>query len=182
LIVLAGVSGTGKSTVGATLAARIGAAYVSSDVVRKSLAGLAVREHTPADRTAEVYGAEMTARTYEELRTRAAAHLAAGRPVVLDATHSRTADRAAALQVARDANVPALIAELRITDDDALSRIAERASDPLATSDATAEVYATQTETFEPIAASEGVHLALDASQDLDDLVDEIADSLNAAG
>ncbi|MBT5772772.1 MAG: AAA family ATPase [Dehalococcoidia bacterium] len=182
LIVLAGVSGTGKSTVGATLAARIGAAYVSSDVVRKFLAGIPAREHVPAERTAEVYSTEMSARTYEELRTRTAAHLAAGRPVVLDATHSRAADRTAALQLARDAQVPALIAELRITDDEALARIADRASDPLATSDATAEVYARQTETFEPIATSEGVHLALDASQDLDDLVDEIADSLSAAG
>ena len=182
LIVVAGVSGTGKSTVGATLAARIGAAYVSSDVVRKSLAGIPAREHVPAERTAEVYGAQMSARTYAELRERAASHLAAGRPVVLDATHSKVTERAAALQLARDAGLPALIAELRITDDDALARIAERASDPLATSDATAEVYAAQTESFEPISASEGVHLALDASQDLDDLVDEIADSLSAAG
>lgn len=182
LVVLAGVSGTGKSTIGATLAARIGAAYVSSDVVRKSLVGVPAREHVPADRSAEVYGAEMTERTYEELRSRAAAHLAAGRAVVLDATHSRVADRAAALKVARAAGVPALIAELRITDDEALARIAERASDPLATSDATAEVYVSQTESFEPIASSEGVHLALDASQDLDDLVDEIAGSLSAAG
>jgi aminoglycoside phosphotransferase family enzyme/predicted kinase len=182
LIVLAGVSGTGKSTVGATLAARIGAAYVSSDVVRKSLAGIPARKHVPAERTAEVYSTEMSARTYEELRTRTAAHLAAGRPVVLDATHSSAADRTAALQLARDAQVPALIVELRITDEESLARIADRASDPLATSDATAEVYARQTETFEPIATSEGVHLALDASQDLDDLVDEIADSLSAAG
>ena len=182
LIVIAGVSGTGKSTVGATLAARIGAAYVSSDVVRKSLAGIPAREHVPAERTAEVYGNQMSSRTYAELRERAAAHLAAGRPVVLDATHSKATERAAALQLARDAGLPALIAELRITDYDALARIAERASDPLATSDATAEIYAVQTESFEPISASEGVHLSLDASQDLDDLVDEIADSLSAAG
>jgi predicted kinase len=182
LIVLAGVSGSGKSTVGATLAARIGAAYISSDVVRKSLAGIPAREHVPAERTAEVYSTEMSARTYEGLRTRTAAHLAAGRPVVLDATHSMAADRTAALQLARDAEVPALIAELRITDDEALARIADRGSDPLATSDATAEVYARQTEIFEPIATSEGLHLAFDATQDFDDLVDEIAGSLSTEG
>jgi len=182
LVLLAGVSGTGKSTVGATLAARIGAAYVSSDIVRKELAGIPAREHVPAERTPEVYGSGMNARTYAEMRTRAAAHLAAGRPVVLDATHSRVVDRAAALEMARAAGAPALIAELRITDEEALARIAERAVDPLATSDATAEVYEVQTGSFEPISATEGVHLALDAAQDLDDLVDEIADSLNHAG
>lgn len=182
LVVLAGRSGTGKSTVGAALAARIGAAYVSSDVVRKELVGLPPREHVPPDRTAEVYGAAMNERTYEEMRVRAATHFAAGRPVVLDATHSRAGDRAAAIAVARAAGVPALIAELRITDAVALARIAERGTDPLATSDATAAVFAAQAAMFEPIGAAEGTHLALDASQELSALVDEIASSLGEAG
>jgi predicted kinase len=150
--------------------------------VRKFLAGIPARKHVPADRTAEIYGSEMTTRTYEELRLRAATHLVAGRAVVLDATHSKAADRSAVLQIAHDAEVPALIVELLIADDDALARITDRASDPLVTSDATAEVYARQAETFEPISTSEGVHLALDASQNVDDLVDEIEDSLSAAG
>lgn len=182
LVLLAGRSGTGKSTVGAALAARIGAAYVSSDVVRKDMVGIPPREHVPSDRTAEVYGAEMNNRTYEEMRVRATSHLAAGRAVVLDATHSRAADRAAALAVARSARVPALIAELCITDETALARIAERASDPLATSDATAAVFEAQAATFEAIGASEGTHLALDASQELSALIEEIAASLGDAG
>lgn len=181
VVVLAGRSGTGKSTVGAALAARIGAAYVSSDVVRKELVGLSPREHVPADRTSEVYGAAMNERTYEEMRVRAATHLAAGRPVILDATHSRAADRAAAVATARAAGVPLLIAELRITDETALARIAERSADPLSTSDATAAVFEAQAASFESIAASEGTHLALDASQELSALVDEIAASLGAA-
>ncbi len=181
MVVLAGRSGTGKSTVGASLAARIGAAYVSSDVVRKELVGISPREHVPPDRTDEVYGPAMNDRTYEAMRERAAAHLAAGRPVVLDATHSRARDRAAALEVAHANGAPALIAELCITDETALARIAERASDPLATSDATAAVFELQAATFESIGASEGAHLALDASQDLSALVDEIAASLGDA-
>ena len=182
LVVLAGRSGTGKSTVGAALAARIGAAYVSSDVVRKGLIGLSPREHVPAERTAEVYGEAMNTRTYAAMRERAARHLAAGRAVILDATHSRAADRAAALAVAREHGAPALIAELCITDETALARIAERASDPLATSDATAAVFEAQAASFESIGASEGAHLALDASQELSALVDEIAGSLGDAG
>ena len=181
VVLLAGRSGTGKSTVGAALAARIGAAYVSSDVVRKELAGLSPREHVPADRTAEVYGEAMNDRTYAAMRDRAAAHLEAGRPVVLDATHSRAADRAAALAVAHDAGVPALIAELCITDETALSRIAERSADNLSTSDATAAIFEAQAATFEAIGPSEGIHLALDASQELSALVGEIAASLSEA-
>jgi aminoglycoside phosphotransferase family enzyme/predicted kinase len=182
VVLLAGRSGTGKSTVGAALAGRIGAAYVSSDVTRKRLAGLGPREHVPAERTAEVYGEAMNARTYEAMRVRAAEHLAAGRPVVLDATHSRAEDRLAALAMARAARVPALIAELCITDETALQRIAERSAEAMSTSDATAAVFEAQAASFEPIGASEGVHLALDASQELSALVDEIADSLHEAG
>jgi hypothetical protein len=182
LVLLAGRSGTGKSTVGAALAARIGAAYVSSDIVRKELVGIPPREHIAPERTAEVYGEAMNERTYEEMRRRAAQHLEAGRPVVLDATHSRSADRAGALAVARAAGAPALIAELCITDETALARIAERSGDPLTTSDATAAVFEAQAATFEPIGATEGAHLALDASQELSALVDEIAGSLGNAG
>ena len=182
VVILAGRSGTGKSIVGAALAARIGAAYVSSDVVRKQLIDLPPREHVHADLAAEVYGPAMNERTYQEMRRRAATHLEAGRAVVLDATHSRAAERAAAVVIARGAGVAVLIAELCITDDTALARIAERASDPLATSDATAAVFEAQAATFEPIGASEGTHLALDASQELSALVDEIASSLGDAG
>ena len=84
--------------------------------------------------------------------------------------------------IARAAGVAVLIAELCITDDTALARIAERGSDPLATSDATAAVFEAQAATFEPIGASEGTHRALDASQELSALVDEIANSLGDAG
>ena len=181
VVILAGRSGTGKSTVGAALAARIGAAYVSSDVVRKRLIDLPLREHVPDDRAAEVYGSAMNERTYEEMRRRAAVHLKAGRAVILDATHSRGAERAAAVAIARAAGVPVLIAELCIADDTALARIAERGADPLATSDATAAVFEAQAGTFEPIGAAEGTHLALDASQELSALVDEIAGSLGDA-
>ena len=44
LIALSGLPASGKSTVAATLACRIGAAYLSSDVVRKQLAGIDPRE------------------------------------------------------------------------------------------------------------------------------------------
>ncbi|MDA0301916.1 MAG: AAA family ATPase, partial [Chloroflexi bacterium] len=88
LVVMCGASGTGKSLVGATLATRIGAAYVSSDAVRKQLAGIDIHA-SGADAFREgMYAPEMTTRVYEEMAKRAAHHLALGRPVVLDATHA----------------------------------------------------------------------------------------------
>ena len=182
LVVMCGASGTGKSLVGATLATRIGAAYVSSDAVRKQLAGLDIHANGAAEFRAGLYSPEMTARVYEEMRSRAARHLALGRPVVIDATHAWAAARRAAVEVARAAGVPALIVELRLTDDAALARIVNREHDPLRTSDATVDVYRRQVESFEPASPSEGPRLALDASQPVGVLALEIAESLPRRG
>jgi predicted kinase len=182
LVVMTGVSGTGKSLIAATFAGRAGAAFVSSDIVRKELAGL--DPHQPAEDTLRrgLYSPEMSARTYEEMRRRAAAHLAAGRPVVLDATHSRAIDRGAAARVALDAGVPFLIVEMRLSDDAALTRIQRRMRDPYRTSDATPEVFREQVRRFDPVTSAEGASLALDASISAADLAAEIADALPSAG
>jgi aminoglycoside phosphotransferase family enzyme/predicted kinase len=182
LVVMTGVSGTGKSLIAATFAGRAGAAFVSSDIVRKELAGL--DPHQPAGDSLRqgLYSTEMSARTYEEMRRRAAAHLAAGRPVVLDATHSRAIDRGAAARVALDAGVPFLIVEMRLSDDAALTRIQRRMRDPYRTSDATPEVFREQVRRFDPVTSAEGASLALDASISAADLAAEIADALPSAG
>jgi len=181
LVVMAGLPATGKSTVAGTLAARIGAVYLSSDAIRKQLAGVDPRSRVPEERRAEVYGAEMNERTYAEVRRRAAAHLAAGRPVVLDAMHGRAEERKAAIELAREHGVPAVIAELRLDDADARGRIAGRSGDPLRTSDADWAVYELQRGRFEPVAADEGgTHLVLDATRHPAELARAIAAALPA--
>ena len=178
VVVMCGASGTGKSLVGATLATRIGAAYVSSDAVRKELAGIDLRARGADAFREGMYSPEMSARVYDEMRKRAARHIALGRPVVLDATHTQAEHRRAAVEVARAVGVPALIVELRLTDDAALARIVNREHDPLRTSDATVDVYRKQVDAFEPVSAAEGARLGLDSSQPPGALAQEIADSL----
>ncbi|MSQ41870.1 MAG: hypothetical protein EXR65_02395 [Dehalococcoidia bacterium] len=166
LVLLAGLPASGKSTVAGTLAARAGAAYLSSDAVRKQLAGLDPRARAEGTFRGGLYDDAITERTYAELRRRAAAHLEAGAPVVLDATYASARQRAAALALAAERGVPALIAELRLTDDEARARMAARRDDPLRTSDATWELYQRQREAFEAVTAAEApAHLVLDATQ-----------------
>ncbi|MDA0270376.1 MAG: AAA family ATPase [Chloroflexi bacterium] len=175
LVILCGLSGTGKSVAGATLATRIGAAYVSSDAVRKRLAGVPPHEHGAEG---VLYTDEMSERTYVEMRRLAAHHLALGRPVVLDGVHARAADRQAARQVARDVDVPSLLVSLELTEASALARIEARQADPHAISDATPEVYRRQVATFEPVNSTEGSYLAVDADQTLSRVVDEMVGAL----
>ena len=178
LIALSGLPASGKSTVAATLACRIGAAYLSSDVVRKQLAGIDPRERVRDEWRAGLYAPEMTERTYAELRARASRLLRDGRAVVLDAMHGRRLERDAVRALAEEHGVPQLIAELRIDDATAHARIAGREHDPLRTSDATWAVYESQRDGFEAIAADETPRLALDATRPPAALAREIADAL----
>lgn len=178
VVVMCGLPATGKSTVAGTLAGRIGAAYVSSDIVRKQLAGVDPRERADEAFRAGLYSPEMTERTYAELRARAARLLREGRAVILDAMHGRRSERDAVRALAAEHRVPATIAELRIDDATALARIAGREDDPLRTSDATWAVYEAQRDGFEAITPDEAPNLALDASRPPAALAREIADAL----
>ncbi len=178
LVALSGLPASGKSTGAATLACRVGAAYLSSDVVRKQLAGIDPRERVREEWRAGLYSPEMTERTYEELRARAARLLRGGRAVVLDAMHGRRSERDAVRALAAEHGAPATIAELRIDDATAHARIAGREDDPLRTSDATWAVYEAQRDGFEPIAPDEAPRLALDATRPPAALAREIADAL----
>ena len=178
LVVMCGLPATGKSTVAGTLAGRIGAAYVSSDIVRKQLAGIDPRERADDAFRAGLYSPEMTERTYAELRRRVGEHLGAGRAVIIDAMHGRASEREAARALAAEHGVPCLVAELRLDEAAAHARIAAREDDPLRTSDATEDVYALQRDRFEAVGSGEGASITLDASRSPGALAREIAEAL----
>lgn len=177
LVVLCGISGTGKSTVGGVLAARMGAALVSTDPVRRDVArarGLSTTMWQQYEATA--YAPEMNREVYQEMRRRARAHLQAGRPVILDGTHRRVGDRQEALAIARDLGVPALVVELRLADDAALARVVDR--ERLQGGEPNPEAFRRHVEEFDPVTSVEGSVLALDAAQPPVDLAEQIEEEL----
>ncbi|MXZ46816.1 MAG: AAA family ATPase [Chloroflexi bacterium] len=178
VVVMCGLPATGKSTVAGTLAGRIGAAYVSSDIVRKQLAGIDPRARTDEAFRAGLYSPEMTERTYTELRRHVREHLDAGRAVVIDAMHGRASEREAARALAAEHGVPCLVAELHLDEATARARIAGREDDPLRTSDATEDVYALQRNRFEPLGSDERPSITLDASRSPGALAPDIAEAL----
>jgi len=100
LVLVGGPPGTGKSTVAGGLADRLGLTVLSSDRVRKELAGISPATPAPAGYREGIYTPAWTERTYAELRTRAERLLAHGESVVLDASWSHRAEREAAASVA----------------------------------------------------------------------------------
>jgi aminoglycoside phosphotransferase family enzyme/predicted kinase len=100
LVLVGGLPGAGKSTVAGGLADQLGLVLLSSDRVRKELAGINPDMPAPAGYREGIYTPAWTKQTYAELLTRAERLLALGESVVLDATWSDRAERQAAASVA----------------------------------------------------------------------------------
>lgn len=128
LVLVGGLPGTGKSTLAAGLGASLGAVVLRSDVVRKELLGV------PAERSAAsafgegAYDPATTRRVYDELRRRAAEHLAMGESVVLDASWTDAAERDAARRVGVDAVADLFEVECVVPREVAAARIQARAA------------------------------------------------------
>ncbi len=89
LIVMTGLSGSGKSTVALELAQRLEGVRVRSDVERKRLFGFAPKDCTEG----RVYSREATARTYDRMAQVARATLLAGVPAIVDGAFLNRAER-----------------------------------------------------------------------------------------
>lgn len=126
LVVMCGLSGSGKSYVASALAGRIGAAVVSSDLVRKDLLGVDAMTPVTAAYGWGVYTPEQRARVYEAMRERAIAYLREGLPVVLDATHEHRADRDAARALAHGHGVPAAVVHVTAAEAETRARLEAR--------------------------------------------------------
>ena len=141
LAAVLGPPASGKTTVARGLAGRLGLVHLSSDVVRKELAGLGPHASCPVSFGAGPYGAEMTRRTYATLLERAGRWLRRGQAVVLDATFGRPAQRAALGRLARRCRAPLVVFWCRAGEDQLRARLAARASGPPGESDARPELW-----------------------------------------
>jgi hypothetical protein len=152
-LVLCGPPASGKSALAAGLARDSGWPVLATDVVRKELAGLPPT--TPA--RAEHYSAEFSDRTYRALCARAAANPS---PVVLlDGNFPEPARRAEVAIAARARGARVLLLHVAVDAAIARTRIAARASDPAAVSDAGPAEFAALWARFRPPTAAEGAPL-----------------------
>jgi len=151
LILVGGLPGSGKSTIARALAGRIGADCITSDVLRKELAGAEPGARLTAEVGAGVYGAGMTELTYRELLVQAERQLRAGRSVVLDATFGRAIDRRRATALARAVGGVLVMVECRCPARIARERLDSRARPGYTgPSDAGWEVYKAMRHSFAP--------------------------------
>jgi len=86
LIVLMGLSGSGKSYVAKRLSERYGYKVLRSDAIRKELFGLKPEQSAKAPFGKGIYSEEVTRKVYKTLVERAKELIKKGKKVILDAT------------------------------------------------------------------------------------------------
>ncbi|MCE7051623.1 bifunctional aminoglycoside phosphotransferase/ATP-binding protein [Streptomyces purpurascens] len=128
LTLVGGLPGSGKSTLAGALADRLGVTLLSSDRLRKELAGIPAEQPAAADYGEGLYTPEWTARTYATLLDRASALLSSGESVVLDATWSDAGQREAALHVAERTSADLVALHCHVPGDVTAARLTTRAS------------------------------------------------------
>jgi aminoglycoside phosphotransferase family enzyme/predicted kinase len=149
LVVIGGV-GTGKSTIAKGLASELNWPVLSSDEIRKRLAGVPLTQRTPPELRAKIYSAQMTQQTYRKLLVDGLATLKENRGVILDATFSTRALRKFLWDEYKKANVLFQFVELEVEVNEIKKRLKLRDEKTGETSDARLEDFQKLSAGYEP--------------------------------
>ncbi|MBE9126190.1 MULTISPECIES: AAA family ATPase [unclassified Coleofasciculus] len=160
LMIMSGLSGSGKSTVARRLARHLGAIHLRSDAVRKHLAGISL-DQQGGD---EIYTPEMNQRTYDRLLELGIMLASQGFAVILDAKYDRQALRKEAIAQAQAHQLPLQILHCIAPVEVLCDRLSSRTGD---VSDATANLLEKQRATAEAFTeAEQSLVTSLDTTQD----------------
>jgi hypothetical protein len=152
LILMSGLSGSGKTTIARKIAPEVKGIHLRSDAVRKHLAGIKLEE-TGSDK---LYTYEMSVKTYQELLSLGEMLLKQGVTVILDAKFDRREWRMKAQEMAKSLSVPFKIIYCEASPEILQQRLRERQGD---ISDATPQLLEQQIQQFESFEPTEEKYL-----------------------
>ncbi len=147
LLVVAGLSGCGKTAIARSIAGELGLRLISTDSVRRDLFGAA---KAPAGYGEGVYGREQSEQTYRTMFERAGQLLRLDRGVVLDGTFSGESHRAAVARIADAAGARLRVVECTLAPERVRERLARRAARGDGLSDANWDIYLRQLAAHRP--------------------------------
>ncbi len=172
LVLVCGLTGAGKTTVAQELARRWGLTSISSDQVRKELAGMAATEHQYVAFGQGIYSPEFSQLTYQTMLQRAEEELHQGRSVVLDATFRRAGERVQAVALAHSLGVETWVVECVLEEGEVRRRLEERVRQGGSVSDSRWELYGPMQEQWEPVReVPAGRYLRVDTSPALQEVM-----------
>lgn len=159
LIVMQGVSGTGKSHYAQQLLDKLDAVVISSDIERKRLYGIDSLHRVSEAEKAKLYSPEMNRKTYQRLEELAKMILGFGFSVIVDATFLKQAHRTPFQAIAEATQSRYKVLFIDAGDKTSLTKVTDNISQRLHQndnpSDATVEIMRFQTQSIEPPVESE---------------------------
>lgn len=174
LVIMSGLTGSGKSTVAEGLGQLLAGTVISSDMVRKHLAGLAVDSHQYEPYGEGIYSPEWTRHTYDEMLLQAKPVLASAGHAILDASFLKSRERTLAVQAARQTGARAVLVECDAPHAVLMRRLLDRTADATI-SDGRPEILEAQESGREDVVEfAEGDHIRIDATQDSETILEDV--------
>lgn len=158
LMIMHGLSGSGKSTVSKLLLKKLRAIRLRSDIERKRLFGLSELDKTKSAVTEGIYTPEASVKTYQHLLTTATHLLMAGYSVIIDAAFLKQKERALFNEAAEKVGAPFLIISCEADTAELEKRIKHRLLQNKDASEADINVLALQLAKQEPLNNDELPH------------------------
>ena len=147
LILMHGLSASGKSSVSQQLIDELSVIRIRSDVERKRMYDVATQDHSHDDIDQGLYSPQASAMTYTRLLDLSESVLVSGMSVVVDAAFLRYDQRLPFEQMAQRLSLPLLILEVSASHDELRRRIVARKGD---VSDANLAVLENQISSHQP--------------------------------
>ncbi|HEY7165199.1 MAG TPA: AAA family ATPase [Candidatus Binatia bacterium] len=175
LVIVCGLTGSGKSVLARRLGERLKMRVINSDVVRKGLAGKPRHQNLPFK--AGIYNDEMTDQTYDRMAEEARVHLKSEGGVIVDATFRLRNQRRKFVQMAEHEGAHLCVihcfADARVIK----KRLESRAQAGTDISDGRWEIYLEQAAECEPLdEVPAGACIEINTDAPVEELVDVVED------
>jgi predicted kinase len=170
LLLMHGLSGSGKTTISQYLLEQLPAIRIRSDIERKRLHGLAGDARTGAGIEQGIYDRAAGERTYQQLATLAGAVLDAGHSVIVDAAFLQVMQREPFIELAHARAVPCFIIDCQAPQPELRRRIAARQHDMKDASEAGIAVLENQLRHYQPLEVSEAGAVVIKVDSDAVDM------------
>ncbi|MDH3979942.1 MAG: AAA family ATPase [Gammaproteobacteria bacterium] len=154
LLLMHGLSGSGKTTVSQFLLEKLPAIRMRSDVERKRLHGFAGNARTGAGVDQGIYARNANARTYRQLALLAGKVLDAGHNVIIDAAFLQQAQRTPFIELAHARATRCFIIDCQAPEAELRQRITVRQHGRQDASEASVEVLENQLRHYQPLDSS----------------------------
>ena len=154
LLLMHGLSGSGKTYVSQSLLEKLPAIRVRSDIERKRLHGLAADAQTGSGIKQGIYGHVASERTYQHLKSLAGSLLDAGHNVIVDATFLQLSQLEAFVELADARSIRCTIIDCQTPEPELRKRITAREDERRDASEAGIEVLENQLRDYQPLGTS----------------------------